>query len=277
MMTPTAVTGNALRPSPLDLVPGAPGDTGTVGHVIPGFGGGLDAASTIVLVLAVGALTYLMMPRVAAGLRLRSLPDDSVVGRALLLVAAAAVIFQIVHFAEHALQFGYLVTHPAEAAWLTPWAVATRDALDAGLVGGRGASSAPDEVLHFVGNAAFLAGLVALAAYARLSVPAHARGGRWLRIALWIQGAHIVEHSLLTFTALALGEGVGVSNLFGSVPGGPGAATWYRVTLHFLVNLAASVAAVLALLEVARARSSSVFASGRLSTRPPIGPAPMEP
>ena len=52
--------------------------------------------------------------------------------RAVTYVAIAGLAFQVLHFAEHALQLGYWFLNPLERPWLTPWAVVGRDALVAG-------------------------------------------------------------------------------------------------------------------------------------------------
>jgi hypothetical protein len=173
------------------------------------------------------------------------------VARGVLALALGAVVFQVVHFLEHALQLGYLAAHPAAPAWLTPWAEWARDLMAAAVLHDHAShthsAQAGGELLHLAGNGVFFLGLLALPLYWRM------RGGggfhsKLLRTALLLQGAHVAEHILLTGSVLALGEPLGISTGFGMVPAGAG-ATWYRVVVHFSVNLAASVYAVLALLE----------------------------
>lgn len=159
-------------------------------------------------------------------------------------IAVAALIFQVVHFVEHVAQLGYWMTHPTEAPWLTPWAMAGRDLL---VVDGTPASG--NELLHLVGNLIFLAGLVALIALVwRLGqsigeVP-------FLKPALWLQGIHVLEHVLLTGTYLAAGKAIGFTTLFGLAQGPFGSGL--RVWAHFLLNLVGTYFAVRAVLEMRR-------------------------
>jgi len=154
-----------------------------------------------------------------------------------LVVAAAGIGFQVVHFVEHLAQLSYWALHPAEAPWLTPWAEAGRDAL---AVGGDPATGT--ELLHLLGNVIFLVGLVALWRYARRSGE---REGGALRAGLWLQGVHVGEHVLLTGSWALFGRALGFSTLFGALSGP--ALAGFRVWWHFLMNLAVTVLAVVAL------------------------------
>ena len=162
---------------------------------------------------------------------------------ALVALLHGAVAFQLLHFAEHVLQAGYWVLHPAAEPWLTPWAVAARDAL-ATTVDGRAGTG--NELLHLGGNVVFLAGLVAGVAMARRAVVPAARG-HWLRRALWLQAAHVGEHVVLTKSWFRLGAVHGVSTLFRLLSPGTALAGGARVWLHFLWNLAATLLAVIGL------------------------------
>lgn len=165
--------------------------------------------------------------------------------RRILLAAVAGMAFQVFHVAEHGLQLGYWLLHPTQAPWLTPWAAWGRDVI-AAQVDGQPATGA--ELLHLVGNALFLIALVAmLIAAARMRTASQSGSGdagrRSLRIATWVQTAHVIEHVVLTGTWMMLGRANGVSTLFGLVPGGAiGGAT--RVWIHFLINAAATYWAI---------------------------------
>ncbi|MBM3139555.1 MAG: hypothetical protein FJZ92_04905 [Chloroflexi bacterium] len=171
----------------------------------------------------------------------RPLPPGAV---ALLLgLAVAGLLFQVVHFAEHLLQVAYLLGHAGEQAWMTPWGAWTRDRLAEALSSSRMVGM---EVLHLLGNAAFLAGLVALDAHGRVA-GTRGRVGRWLTAALAVQGLHVVEHVALTASVIATGHAAGATTLLGALHGEPGFATWFRVWAHFLLNLVGSAAVVVAL------------------------------
>jgi hypothetical protein len=72
----------------------------------------------------------------------------------------------------------------------------------------------------------------------------------FLKPALLLQGAHVIEHVLLTGTYLAIGEPIGFTTLFGLGDGAFGSGL--RVWAHFLLNLVATYFAVRAVLEMRR-------------------------
>lgn len=155
----------------------------------------------------------------------------------LLLVAYAALAFQVVHALEHVLQIGYWLRHPTQPPWLTPWAEVGREAL-AAATDGRAATG--DELLHLSGNLIFLIGLAAAVAVARRRTDT----ASWLSWALWLQAAHVVEHALLTATAVTLGQAHGLSTGFGLLTPGTVVAGAVRVWLHLALNLTATALAV---------------------------------
>jgi hypothetical protein len=86
------------------------------------------------------------------------------------------------------------------------------------------------EPLHLIGNGIFLA-TIGLIYYL---IPS-----KWVRYALYIEGAHLCEHVSLTLTAYYLGTPIGLSTMFGHAPsllGRSGAVGW-RVSWHFFMNL----------------------------------------
>lgn len=181
-------------------------------------------------------------------------------------VAIAALVFQVVHFIEHLAQLGYWTSHPASAPWLTPWAIAGRDAL---IVDGTPASG--NELLHLLGNLIFLVGLFALVALVwRMGqsvgeVP-------FLKPALWLQGIHVIEHVLLTGTYLAVGKAIGFTTLFGLAAGPFGSGL--RVWAHFLLNLVGTYFAVRAVLDMGRRGLLNVHGEARGSERGRHEPLP---
>lgn len=161
---------------------------------------------------------------VSAALIRRNRRGPAQCGRVLLALAAAGIGFQIFHAAEHIAQAGSWLAQPAALPWLSPWARNGVDVL-AGLTDGRHGTGA--ELLHLLGNLVYLTGL---AAALRLAVTQH-RPRRLLRVALWVQAVHVVEHVLLTTTWLAVSRPLGVSTAFGALTDNPTAAVAARVWL----------------------------------------------
>ncbi len=170
-------------------------------------------------------------------------------GRLLAAVAASAIAFQVFHLIEHLLQAGYWLAHPDAPPWITPWARVGSDVI-AAAVDGRAATG--NELLHLVGNLLFLSGLLALASVAGRTRRTSDRFNGPLRWGLAIQGLHVAEHVALVATWFAAGQAHGVSTLFGALTPGTPTADALRVWFHFAVNLAATVAAVTAVLRLWR-------------------------
>lgn len=159
----------------------------------------------------------------------------------LTVVAVAGLGFQVVHVAEHVLQSGVWVAAPEQPPFLTPWAMWGAEALTV-----TGHASLGQELLHLVGNAVFLLGLLALAA--RVRPPARA-----VRLALAWQGAHVLEHVALSLTTAVWGRAIGVTTLLGTLDAGP--ALWrLRVLAHLALNTIASVYAAVGVIQSVRAR-----------------------
>lgn len=210
-----------------------------------------DVSSSLV---AVGAITVVLAAAALQPVEQRR--------RAVLRVATGAFAFQTFHLAEHVLQLGYWVLHPSRPPWITPWAVPARDVL-AAAADGRTATGT--ELLHLVGNAVFLAGIVALAA---VSAGYRGRPRRWLRTALVVQGLHVAEHLALTVTWLARGRADGLSTLFGLLPAGTAATGAVRVWFHFTVNLVATAAALAAWWELRAVDEPSASDAALPAVRP---------
>lgn len=157
-------------------------------------------------------------------------------------VAVAGIAFQIVHLIEHLAQTGYWFMHPADAPWLTPWAVVGRDML---VVGGRIVTG--NELLHLVGNGLFFGALMAMVWVAkahRLPTDRFPSLGK----AVAAQGIHLAEHVLLTLTVFTVGKSLGISTLFGFATGSWGSS--YRVWFHFIINAIATYYAAMAMAEM---------------------------
>lgn len=174
-------------------------------------------------------------------------------------VAIAALVFQVVHFIEHVAQLGYWMSHPAAAPWLTPWAIAGRDAL---IVDGTPASG--NELLHLLGNLIFLVGVFALVALV-WRVGQSIGEVPFLKPGLWLQGIHVIEHVVLTGTYLAMGKAAGFTTLFGLAEGAFGSGL--RVWAHFLLNLVGTYFVVRAVLDMRRRGLLTIPGASREASR----------
>lgn len=154
------------------------------------------------------------------------------------LVTVGGLAFQVFHLFEHLVQLSYWALHPTAAPYMTPWAMVGVRALNID-----GIAMSGMELLHLVGNTIFMAAIVGLGVIIRR------RSGRLGAPMVWalaIQGLHLLEHVALTGSLLIGGRAIGISTLFGTLQ--PGPAGWtYRVWFHFMINLAATIAAGVAL------------------------------
>jgi hypothetical protein len=161
----------------------------------------------------------------------------------LAVIAGIGLAFQVGHFLEHAVQFAVWLSGTYD--WIatnfcgrdTPFmSTPVTDAV--ALVGGHLLPDATRarqmmvgmELLHLVGNGIFLA---------TIGVVYYLIPSKWVRYALYIEGAHLCEHLSLTLTACYLGIPIGVSTAFGRARSlwGAEAAVGYRVSWHFFMNL----------------------------------------
>lgn len=162
--------------------------------------------------------------------------------------AASAVIMlgiigQLGHLQEHVAQVGYWVGHPeATTGWMTPWGGAL--AMGFQMVD-PGRATLGMEILHFVGNLIFLAGMAAIMVITTRARATKAR--RWAKMGVWMQGIHGLEHlSLMLSIWLGAKHAIGLSTWFGLLDAGAGAVT-YRVWWHFIANVIGSVIFAIAL------------------------------
>ncbi|ASP73862.1 hypothetical protein CDO28_20150 (plasmid) [Sinorhizobium meliloti] len=170
------------------------------------------------------------------------------------MAAVLALLFQVGHFAEHALQFAIWLAGDLsnicgrDTPWMSPWAILMVKKL--GLLV---APVAPPErqmmlgmeVLHLVGNSIFLAGLICL----HICIPS--KRVRW---AVFIESFHLYEHVMLTATAFFLGKPIGMSTLFGatSLIESREFAVGFRVSWHFAMNLLPMPLAMMGVMEYLR-------------------------
>lgn len=164
----------------------------------------------------------------------------------LAVVAAAGLGFQAFHFVEHLVQAVAWTMEPGRAPFLSSLAITGRDALAVG-----GHTQLGEELLHLMGNAIFLAGLLGFTAL----VGHHgARAGPSLRLAFAIQAVHVIEHLVLTATVALIGRAVGVTTLFGLLQ--PGPVLWtVRPAAHLALNAVGTVLAGVAVVHWARSRT----------------------
>ncbi len=161
-------------------------------------------------------------------------------------VAFGGLLFQAMHGTEHGIQLAHWFADPSAAPWLGRLAVVGRDTL-AGAVGG--STSLGNELLHLVGNAVYLVGVLAA-----LRLAADGPAESPLRRARFVQALHLAEHVLLTTTVIVTGRAIGVTTAFGLLEPGGTLGIGVRVWAHFLLNLIPSVLVVQAGLAVLRRR-----------------------
>jgi Family of unknown function (DUF6008) len=157
-------------------------------------------------------------------------------------VIVLGVLGQIGHLQEHVAQAGYWVLHPEAAAWMTPWGMGLSMGFQTVDM------SRPTlgmEILHFIGNLIFLAGMAAIMVITTRARATKAR--RWAKMGVWMQGIHGLEHlSLMLSVWLGAKHAIGLSTWFGLLDPGPGATT-YRIWWHFIANVIGSVIFAIAL------------------------------
>jgi hypothetical protein len=165
-------------------------------------------------------------------------------------VVGLGVVGQLGHVQEHFAQVGYWVLHPDAKPWMTPWGT--------GLANGFGIvdPSKPSlgmEILHFVGNLIFLAGLVGVALLTTRAL--HTKARKWGRMGVWMQGIHGLEHLALTLSVwLGAPQAIGLSTFFGLLEPGPGLWT-YRIWWHFVANVVGTVIFAIAVWHLWRERN----------------------
>jgi hypothetical protein len=151
-------------------------------------------------------------------------------------VVLIGVVGQIGHLQEHVAQVGYWVQHPNSKPWMTPWG----DGLARGFqVVDPSRPGLGMEILHFVGNMIFLAGMAGIMIVTCRATGVRAR--KWGRMGVIMQGFHGLEHlSLMLSVWLGAARPIGISTWFGVMQPGPGLWT-YRIWWHFAANVLGSV------------------------------------
>src|SRR5262249_15742777 len=166
-------------------------------------------------------------------------------------VAALGLLFQIGHFAEHAIQFTVWLLGDLsnicgrDTPWMSPWTTELVRNLGLWLFPTAGAARRMMlgmETLHLIGNSIFLTSLACLYYCVR---------SKWVKWALLVETFHLYEHILLTATGYFVGKPIGLSTLMGGsdVIGNREFAVGYRVSWHFFMNLLPMPFAMVALKE----------------------------
>jgi hypothetical protein len=162
----------------------------------------------------------------------------------LAIIATLGVLFQIGHFAEHAVQFGMWGAGYRSVPWMSPVATELTRILGGfflpmpEICADRDAFMARQmmmgmEILHLIGNGIFLVTIASLYYF----IPV-----KWVRWAFYVQAFHLYEHIMLTLTVLFVGTPIGLSTLFGgnTFVWSKEGVVGYRVFWHFAMNLAPS-------------------------------------
>ncbi|MBO0611089.1 DUF6008 family protein [Myceligenerans salitolerans] len=211
-----------------------------------------DPASTLEVLGAVGMLawTLFMWAAIALLAYAHGRPVRTWMLRGATGIVVLGVVGQIGHMLEHVAQAGYWIMRPYEPAWMTPWGT--------GLANGFGVvdptkPSLGMEILHFVGNMLFLAGIVGVVQLTR-RVTYRSTARRCARMGVWMQGIHGVEHLALMLSVwLGAPTAIGLSTWFGLIDPGVALST-HRIWWHFLANVLGSAIFGLALYHLWRER-----------------------
>lgn len=164
----------------------------------------------------------------------------------MVLLAVAALGFQVFHLAEHTAQMVMWLRFPDRAPWMSPWAHEATLWLG-GIDLGRAsettlASVRGMELLHLLGNAVFLVGAVALL---QLTAPG-TRARSWAQAGVIVQGLHTLEHVALTASLFAVGRPIGLSTGLGAFDGTrlSTSRVWWHGSINLLATAICAVAVV---------------------------------
>lgn len=100
------------------------------------------------------------------------------------------------------------------------------------------------EMMHLIGNAIFLIGIIGLSYFIK---------SKKIAAAFFIQAFHFYEHVSLTASAVFINKSIGISTFFGMVTD-PSFALAYRVWWHFIFNLVPTVLVLMAIFGFYQAR-----------------------
>lgn len=159
-----------------------------------------------------------------------------------ILIISLTLTFQFFHFAEHFIQVSVWVGGAKEKAYMSPVGMWTMEQVGAHLFPNlpmKQQEKLGFEFLHLIGNAIFLVGIIGLFYFIKNS--------KKLLWAFVIETFHLIEHILLSLSALYIEKSIGFSTMFG-LPMSPLFSVGYRVWWHFIFNLIPTALVILVLL-----------------------------
>ena len=160
-----------------------------------------------------------------------------------IIFVGGSLFFQTFHTLEHLIQLSRWFGSPYSPPYMSPIAKAASSQLEssfAALTNITGVSSLGMELLHLVGNGIFLTGGVVL-----YFSPLFAKIKQYSFYALLFEGVHMIEHIILTISALSGNGAWGSSTQFNLLAGSQ--LTTHRIWWHGAMNLVALLTFALAL------------------------------
>ena len=160
-----------------------------------------------------------------------------------IIFVGGSLIFQSFHTLEHLVQLSRWFSSPYSPPYMSPIAKTASSQLESSFASISNIIGVPSlgmELLHLVGNAIFLTGGVVL-----FFSPVFAKVRKYSLYALLFEGAHMIEHSILTISALSGNGAWGASTQFNLLAGSQ--LTTHRIWWHGAMNLVALLTFALAL------------------------------
>ena len=160
-----------------------------------------------------------------------------------IIFVGGSLIFQSFHTLEHLVQLSRWFNSPYSPPYMSPIAKTASSQLESSFASISNIIGVPSlgmELLHLVGNAIFLTGGVVL-----FFSPVFAKVRKYSLYALLFEGVHMIEHSILTISALSGNGAWGASTQFNLLAGSQ--LTTHRIWWHGAMNLVALLTFALAL------------------------------
>ena len=198
----------------------------------------MDHNSSNLLILPLGNLLLLLL-----AISILLIYPAIKIKKLAIMFVGGSLIFQSFHTLEHLVQLSRWFTSPYSPPYMSPIAKTASSQLEssfANLTNITGVSSLGMELLHLVGNAIFLTGGVVL-----YFSPVFAKVRKYSLYALLFEGVHMIEHSILTISALSGNGAWGASTQFNLLAGSQ--LTTHRIWWHGAMNLVALLTFALAL------------------------------
>jgi hypothetical protein len=198
----------------------------------------MDHNSSNLLILPLGNLLLLLL-----AISILLIYPAIKIKKLAIMFVGGSLIFQSFHTLEHLVQLSRWFTSPYSPPYMSPIAKTASSQLEssfANLTNITGVSSLGMELLHLVGNGIFLTGGVVL-----YFSPVFAKVRKYSLYALLFEGVHMIEHSILTISALSGNGAWGASTQFNLLAGSQ--LTTHRIWWHGAMNLVALLTFALAL------------------------------